>query len=381
MATKVNVQDVSALINYAANIQNLKTELGHTSADLFSMFNCIRFNIASMTTMTKNQKNNWRDPQYEILCTKIQEYINAVNSTTLLLKETSLTINTQLDEIQQSIGYVNKLLEQLRDIDSGSNLGVQDGGYVKRLSSDEVSVQWEIAVQNINEQIENYREALNQRGVPNCKWLDGILSAHRVAMLEQEAYELDSASGHAATSIHNRDSYRYPEDYNSFYNQLAGDFRTYCAKIPNPNYNSSEVNQWYINCQRCVPTYEMLRRRLDVTALPCNEGYDYLASHPFSVWENANILSCVGQGKNEIESVMSIWGDGARAQIIVMWTRTSGHTFLAEQRGGRMYYIDPQSGNENYLDWVDSAIPGMTRFCRIDNLDTSSLINHCYREA
>lgn len=124
----------------------------------------------------------------------------------------------------------------------------------------------------------------------------------------------------------------------------------------------------------------MLRRGLDVTALPCDGGYDYLASHPLSIWENANIISCSGHGKDEIESVMNSWGEGARAQIIVMWTHTAGHTFLAEQRGGRTYFIDPQSGNENYLDWVDSAISGMTQFCRIDNLETSPLISHCYRE-
>lgn len=78
----------------------------------------------------------------------------------------------------------------------------------------------------------------------------------------------------------------------------------------------------------------MLRRGLDVTALPCDGEYDYLASHPFSIWENANIISCTGHGKDEIESVMNSWGEGARAQIIVMWTHTAGHTFLAEQRGG-----------------------------------------------
>ena len=380
MATKVIVQDVYALANYADNIKKIKSDLELNSSDLFKMFELVSANLATLTALTNTQKKNWMDPQFDALQMRIEQCINAVNSTGLLVKETSLTLNTQLAEIEKSILYVNKLVSKLKEINTYGGATVTANSFSRHLSPVEVSNRWETAVQSINEQIENYREALNQRGVPDCKWLDKTLAAHRAAMLEQEAYELDVASGHGADSIHNSDAYLYPGDYSAFYDQLAGKFRTHCVEATNPNYNSEEVNQWYINCQRCVPTYEMLRRGLDVTALPCDGGYDYLASHPFSVWENANVISCIGQGKSEIEAVMNSWGDGARAQITVMWTRTSGHTFLAEQRGGRTYFIDPQSGNENYLDWIDSAIPGMTQFCRIDNLDTSPFINHCYRE-
>ena len=380
MATKVIVQDVSALASYASNIKKLKSDLELNSSDLYKMFELVRANITTLSALTNTQKKNWMDPQFDALQMRIEQCINVVNSTSLLLRENSLTVSTQLCEIDQSIIYINKLVNQLKEINGSGETSGTDSSFFRHLSPAEVSTRWEITVQSINEQIENYREALNQRGVPDCKWLDKTLGEHKEAMLEQEAYELDVASGHSSTSIHNADSYHYPGDYDSFYNQLAGNFRTYCAEATNPNYNPGEVNEWYINCQRCVPTYEMLRRGLDVTALPCNGGYDYLASHPFSVWENASVLSCTGTGKSEIESAMSAWGDGARAQITVMWTRTSGHTFLAEQRGGQTYFIDPQSGNENYLDWVDSAIPGMTQFCRIDDLNTSPLINHCYRE-
>lgn len=380
MATKVIVQDVSALASYASNIKKLKSDLELNSSDLYKMFELVRANIATLSALTNTQKKNWMDPQFDALQMRIEQCINAVNSASLLLRETSLMVSTQLGEIDQSIIYINKLVNQLKEINGSGGASGTNSSFSRHLSPAEVSTRWEIAIQSINEQIENYREALNQRGVPDCKWLDKTLGSHKVAMLEQEAYELDVASGHSSTSIHNSDSYRYPDDYESFYNQLAGDFRTYCAEATNPNYNPGEVNEWYINCQRCVPTYEMLRRGLDVTALPCNGGYDYLASHPFSVWENASVLLCRGSGKSEIESAMRAWGDDARAQITVMWTRTSGHTFLAEQRGGKTYFIDPQSGNENYLDWVDSAIPGMTQFCRIDDLNSSPLINHCYRE-
>lgn len=380
MAAKVIVQDVYTLASYADNIKKLKSDLELNSSNLLKMFELVTSNIATLMALSNTQKKNWMDPQFDALQMRIAQCINAVNSTSLLLKETSLTLNTQLAEIEKSILYINKLVSRLKEINTYGGATVTANSFSRRLSPVEVSNRWETAVQSINEQIENYREALNQRGVPDCKWLDKTLAAHRAAMLEQEAYEFDVASGHGADSIHNSDAYLYPGDYSAFYDQLAGQFRTHCAEATNPNYNSEEVNQWYINCQRCVPTYEMLRRGLDVTALPCDGDYDYLASHPFSVWENANVISCIGQGKSEIETAMNSWGDGARAQITVMWTRTSGHTFLAEQRGGQTYFIDPQSGNENYLDWIDSAIPGMTQFCRIDNLDTSPFINHCYRE-
>ena len=383
MAQKVIVQDVQELSRYKAKLSLLVRDLEKCSSDLNKAFEVVQIHVTQMLDLSRSQCKNWCDPQYESLKDSIVRCTAAVNASSVILQSNAEIVSRQLTGIVDSVQYIDKLIDQLLSI-----AGVTDNSaalasscaYIKHLSAEEVSARWQSAVESINEQIENYREALYQRGVPDCSWLEKTLTAHKNAMLEQEAYELDVASGHGADSIHNSDAYLYPGDYSAFYDQLAGEFRTHCAEATNPNYNSEEVNQWYINCQRCVPTYEMLRRGLDVTALPCDGGYDYLASHPFSVWENANVISCIGQGKSEIEAAMNSWGDCARAQITVMWTRTSGHTFLAEQRGGRTYFIDPQSGNENYLDWIDSAIPGMTQFCRIDNLDTSPFINHCYRE-
>lgn len=261
---------------------------------------------------------------------------------------------------------------------SGANNTGSD--FPKHLSPEETNARWKSAVNSIDEQIENYREALLARGVPDCAWLSSLLATHRANMLEQSGYDLDVASGKKATTTNRADAYQYPGDYTSFYNQLASEFFSHCATATNPNYNSDSVDKWYVNCQRCVPTYELLRRGKNVTALPCISDYDYLSASPFSVWENPIVIHCTGNDQNEIESSMKNWGDGARAQITVMWTETQGHTFVAEQRDGKTHYIDPQSGNENYTDWIDSALPGKTQFCRIDNLETSDLIKQCYRE-
>lgn len=149
----------------------------------------------------------------------------------------------------------------------------------------------------------------------------------------------------------------------------------------NPNWSQSE--EWQINCQRCVPTYEMRRRGYDVTARPKpnNVLVSDLCYHPFAVWENPTIISASGNGRQDIENQMSQWGDGARAQITVVWNDgESGHTFIAEQENGRTRFIDPQTGTEN-ANWYFSRVQeGSTRFCRIDNLNVTNRINDCCRE-
>lgn len=85
-------------------------------------------------------------------------------------------------------------------------------------------------VQSINEQIANYREVLNQRGVPK-KWLDRAFFTHRASMMEQEAYNLDVASGHSSDTVHNCNAYHYPENYSDFYEQLTNDFRAFAPLL------------------------------------------------------------------------------------------------------------------------------------------------------
>lgn len=149
----------------------------------------------------------------------------------------------------------------------------------------------------------------------------------------------------------------------------------------NPNWLQSE--EWQINCQRCVPTYEMRRRGYDVTSLPKpnNVLVSDLCYRPFAVWENPTIISASGNGQNDIENQMTQWGDGARAQITVVWDNgENGHTFIAEQENGRTRFIDPQSGSEDASWYFSRVQDGSTRFCRIDNLNVTNRINDCCQE-
>lgn len=155
-------------------------------------------------------------------------------------------------------------------------------------------------------------------------------------------------------------------------------------KNTNPNYEPDEQNSpWSINCQRCVPAYEMRRRGYDVTATPKPQPVNTsdLCYRPFAVWENPVIMNTTGNGRQDIEQQMAQWGDGARAQVTVIWNDgDGGHTFIAEQENGRTRFIDPQTGSEN-TNWYFSRVQeGSTRFCRIDNLSTTSRINECCQE-
>ena len=136
-----------------------------------------------------------------------------------------------------------------------------------------------------------------------------------------------------------------------------------------------------VNCQRCVPTYEMDRRGYDVTSLPCESDADYLSYHPYDVWENPDIKTTSGSGLEDIQNSMKEFGDGSRAQVCVNWDGTDGgHTFVAEQIDGKTHFYDPQTGDMDVSGYFDRVAPGETTFCRIDNLQPSSRILDCCKE-
>lgn len=67
---------------------------------------------------------------------------------------------------------------------------------------------------------------------------------------------------------------------------------------------------------------------------------------------------------------MCTWGDGARAQVVVILDDcfgTNGHTFVAEQRGGSAYFIDQQTGEHEVSTYFNDVVSGRTQICRIDN--------------
>ena len=153
----------------------------------------------------------------------------------------------------------------------------------------------------------------------------------------------------------------------------------------NPN-GHDEVNDanfaWSGNCTHCVPAYELRKRGYDVSAVPYTDDPNGLAYDPFDAGEDPIIHKTPGSCRDAIERAMASYGDGARVEIDVGWATSDGsgfdgHVFVAEQRDGKTYFIDPQNGDADVSWYFDHVQPGATRFARIDNLTPSDRIAEC----
>lgn len=312
----------------------------------------------------------WKDAKYKELGTIINESNQALRN----IEKTLLNGQKELLKIINIVQeYENTRIDK-----------TEGGGerYTRHLTQDEVNSRWQTGVESIDETIENYRTELMERGVPAGAWLDSVLGQHRNAMLKQESYDLEMAGGHIDPENYNLyEFYQAPGDYHSFYDSLTEEFRNYCLSGTNPNYMEATV--YKDNCQRCVPAYELRRRGLLAEAQPSDYGSEHLAYNPFDVWENAEVITAPGSGLESIQNVMHVWGDGARAEVAVLWDDpfgSNGHVFMAEQRNGETIFYDPQTGVNDVSDYFQDVIPNTTQYCRIDNLQTTDYINDCYFE-
>ena len=158
----------------------------------------------------------------------------------------------------------------------------------------------------------------------------------------------------------------------------------------NPNF--PQGMEWQFNCQRCVAAYELRRRGYDVTALPrpmVGNKPDYSDELPNRLSKNGwphmfdgpVLESCKAstgeRTRGKVEELMSSWGDGSRAIVRVQFTKKNGgggHVFIAEQRGGRTYFIDPQSDDMDCSRYF-SKVNRLETYCmRVDNKQATDLI-------
>lgn len=127
----------------------------------------------------------------------------------------------------------------------------------------------------------------------------------------------------------------------------------------NPNY--TKAREYQINCQRCVPTYEMRRRGYDVEALGNLRGSVKLGNleKMKELWslEYKDILRNyieIKRGENitikdaDFGNVLDFIEDsdiGSRFQISWWWSKNrTGHTIVAENTRKGAMFIDPQIG-------------------------------------
>lgn len=176
---------------------------------------------------------------------------------------------------------------------------------------------------------------------------------------------------------------------------LKGAIGTKGAAIPmqtaykdaNPNFDKSGTYAEYTqNCQRCVVAYELRRRGYDVTALPTYEGDTLpttrvIGNTKWGRWQGAfqkaspeNVGGRTTSNiVNNIEKRMKSFGDGARGVVSVTYKKSNrGHVFNVEQRKGRTYFVDAQTGERM---WIDNFMKIVNRstvtLTRTDNLRIS----------
>ena len=152
------------------------------------------------------------------------------------------------------------------------------------------------------------------------------------------------------------------------------------AKVNHNYYNGYE---WTVNCQRCVPTYELRRCGYDVTALPnYNEDDIWRTCQDAANKCNGNVWGEIKQhtecsNRQEVENYIRKCGKNTRFQISVKWKAGGAHTFVAEEINGKIYFTDPQSNKIDASSHFNKC--NFIDIYRIDNADVSALIDYCYK--
>ena len=157
---------------------------------------------------------------------KFMELGDVINESVSSLKKIQLVfLKGQKDMIQ-----ILRAVEEYEqtNLNGAAQDQAEEGGFTLHYSREMTDNMWQRNVESTDAMIDNYKEALMERGVPDGEWLNNTLSRHRAAMLEQCGYELDVASGHSQDSTNDANAYSWPGDYHAFYDQLAEEYRQYC---------------------------------------------------------------------------------------------------------------------------------------------------------
>lgn len=168
----------------------------------------------------------------------------------------------------------------------------------------------------------------------------------------------------------------------------------------NPNFSSDKDGIWENNCQRCVLTYALRRRGIDVTAKPALLENDPMAGSPLQAgskhqcWilalRHPRIISCEVQGdymngqktRANIMATLQKMPEGAICTIRVIY-EDFGHMFIAERINGQTVFFDPQQyGTPTQLNAesnLQNIRPDGAFICRLDNLDITPKMKECCR--
>ena len=179
------------------------------------------------------------------------------------------------------------------------------------------------------------------RGNPGMDWLDG-LNLKKYPDLNKKSYaEQRGPASTTSDTVEKALGIRKgpPMDYRE------------AAEKANPNFHVDTAYQ--INCQRCVPVYELRRRGYPVTAMPKRNQYDGKANaclYGYECFDSPQVKGVWGRhpvlNKTDLLKALKDLPDGARVGIIWAWPgkSRSGHTTVCEKINGKLVFMDPQTG-------------------------------------
>lgn len=136
-----------------------------------------------------------------------------------------------------------------------------------------------------------------------------------------------------------------------------------------------------VNCQRCVQAYELRRRGYKVIAQPCLSDEEGLG------WGSAIFKGCTGTSEDytlfltadEVKKELENAPSGSRYNIYVSWKdEDDAHVFIAEKRGKKIFYLDPQTNESNVEYYFSMGEDRCFGFFRMDDKelkDDDSILN------
>ena len=114
MANRVVVHDIGQLETYCATLTRKKEEMERHATDLTNFANSLQQTASETSTATNAQSSNWQDPQYDKLKDELTPVISGMNSTAESMKETAGAIKAQMQQVEESIGYIKTLIAKLK---------------------------------------------------------------------------------------------------------------------------------------------------------------------------------------------------------------------------------------------------------------------------
>lgn len=233
-------------------------------------------------------------------------------------------------------------------------------GPVRRLSAEEAGKLWKTTLQNTDEVIGNYRQALLDRGIADTPLLDRFLQRERSRMLAYESALLDQATGQGGAPPEPY-PYRVAGAEGAYgFDSLANAYGAFCLEDAtgwiteiNPNYRNPfflpDRNPYRFNCGSCALAVEA---RLSGNGAPVASQVNVGSDRGM---EAATGKRCVYLPVEQIENHLRRLGPGSH--LIVGINREpsinglpqAGHWFNVLFDGEQFHTLDGQSGE--ILEW------------------------------